>query len=264
MRKNSYHGGATLQEMIAIAVVSAECRLLVGRSAPLFIHSGGKNRSARRLRFQPRAPAAGRRLARAEDTLFEELGRHPPPTPAVPSWIDLLLRSEVFASQRRLAGRVAPPDEQFKSLLGALDERGGKLTRPALAHRLGPPMRVAFYCCGPPCLERRNMPSSDSTSLRHDRVEPRAASCAVRARIRRRQPSHAMISAERRNEVIDALRRGTVPQRSLDAFAVGLQPFEVVIGEELESVRRGRAQFKAVRGERQRQDVLRAVAAGAR
>ena len=58
-----------------------------------------------------------------------------------------------------------------------------------------------------------------------------------------------MISPERRNEVIDALRRGTVPQRSLDAFAVGLQPFEAVIGEELESVRRGRAQFKAVRGE---------------
>ena len=49
--------------------------------------------------------------------------------------------------------------------------------------------------------------------------------------------------------MIDALRRGTVPQRSLDAFAVGLQPFEAVIGEELESVRRGRAQFKAVRGE---------------
>jgi hypothetical protein len=58
-----------------------------------------------------------------------------------------------------------------------------------------------------------------------------------------------MISAERRNEVIDALRRGTVPQRSLDAFAVGLQPFEAAIAEELESVRRGRAQFKAVRGE---------------
>ena len=58
-----------------------------------------------------------------------------------------------------------------------------------------------------------------------------------------------MISPGRRNEVIDALRRGTVPQRSLDAFAVGLQPFEAVIGEELESVRRGRAQFKAVRGE---------------
>jgi hypothetical protein len=58
-----------------------------------------------------------------------------------------------------------------------------------------------------------------------------------------------MISSERRNEIVDALRRGTVPQRSLDAFAVGLDPFEAALGEELESVRRGRGQFKAVRGE---------------
>jgi hypothetical protein len=58
-----------------------------------------------------------------------------------------------------------------------------------------------------------------------------------------------MISPERRNEVVDALRRGTVPQRSLDAFAVGLDAFAPVIEDELESVRRGRAQFKAVRGE---------------
>ena len=51
-----------------------------------------------------------------------------------------LLRSEIFASQKCLAGRVAPPDEQFKSLLSALNERGGKLTRMALAHRLGLPL----------------------------------------------------------------------------------------------------------------------------
>ena len=41
---------------------------------------------------------------------------------------------------------MAPPDEQFKSLLSALDERGGKLTRSALAHRLGLPLvRVASF-----------------------------------------------------------------------------------------------------------------------
>jgi hypothetical protein len=40
-----------------------------------------------------------------------------------------------------------------------------------------------------------------------------------------------------------------VPQRSLDAFAVGLDRFEAAVGEELEGVRRGRAQFKAVRGD---------------
>ena len=58
-----------------------------------------------------------------------------------------------------------------------------------------------------------------------------------------------MISSQRRNEIVDALRRGTVPQRSLDAFAVGLDAFESVVAEELASVAAGSAKFKAVRGE---------------
>ncbi|MFM8221481.1 MAG: BREX system ATP-binding domain-containing protein, partial [Planctomycetaceae bacterium] len=33
------------------------------------------------------------------------------------------------------------------------------------------------------------------------------------------------LSPQRREEVIDALRRGTVPRSSLDAFAVGLERF---------------------------------------
>jgi hypothetical protein len=40
-----------------------------------------------------------------------------------------------------------------------------------------------------------------------------------------------------------------VPQRSLDAFAVGLERFEATLDEELERVQRGGAVFKAVRGE---------------
>ena len=58
-----------------------------------------------------------------------------------------------------------------------------------------------------------------------------------------------MISPQRRQEIIDALRRGTVPQRSLDAFAVGLEPFEEALGEELTAVAGGAGVFKAVRGE---------------
>ncbi len=57
------------------------------------------------------------------------------------------------------------------------------------------------------------------------------------------------ISSQRRNEIVDALRRGTVPRRSLDAFAVGLEAFDAVVGEELASVAAGGAKFKAVRGE---------------
>lgn len=57
------------------------------------------------------------------------------------------------------------------------------------------------------------------------------------------------ISQQRRQDILDALRRGTVPQYGLDALAVGLQPFERALDEELDKVRRGGAVFKAVRGE---------------
>jgi hypothetical protein len=57
------------------------------------------------------------------------------------------------------------------------------------------------------------------------------------------------ISPRRRREIIDALRRGTVPQQGLDVMAVGLGRFESAIDEELDAVRSGAAQFKAVRGD---------------
>jgi hypothetical protein len=58
-----------------------------------------------------------------------------------------------------------------------------------------------------------------------------------------------MISPQRREEIIDALRRGTVPKNSLDAFAVGLDRFETALKEELQKVANGGSVFKAVRGE---------------
>jgi BREX system ATP-binding protein BrxC/D len=57
------------------------------------------------------------------------------------------------------------------------------------------------------------------------------------------------LSAARRAEVIDALRRGTVPRAGLDLFAVGLDRFARAVDEELDGVAAGRATFKAVRGE---------------
>lgn len=57
------------------------------------------------------------------------------------------------------------------------------------------------------------------------------------------------ISNQRRDDIISALRRGTVPQYGLDALAVGLERFESAFDEELERVSRGSGQFKAIRGE---------------
>jgi P-loop Domain of unknown function (DUF2791) len=59
----------------------------------------------------------------------------------------------------------------------------------------------------------------------------------------------ASISERRRREVIDALRRGTVPVNGLDVLAVGLDRFEVALADELDVVTGGRSVFKAVRGE---------------
>jgi hypothetical protein len=58
-----------------------------------------------------------------------------------------------------------------------------------------------------------------------------------------------VISPQRRREIIDALRRGTVPERGLDAFAVGTGRFAAAFDEELSAVALGGSGFKAVRGE---------------
>lgn len=57
------------------------------------------------------------------------------------------------------------------------------------------------------------------------------------------------MSPRRRKDIVDALRRGTVPQQGLDILAVGLGKFEDAVDEELQTVSGGGAVFKAVRGE---------------
>lgn len=57
------------------------------------------------------------------------------------------------------------------------------------------------------------------------------------------------ISPQRRDELLDALRRGTVPSASLDLLAVGLEGLRPALEAELDAVRGGRGVLKAVRGE---------------
>lgn len=57
------------------------------------------------------------------------------------------------------------------------------------------------------------------------------------------------ISPARADEILDALRRGTVPESALDAFAVGLDPYRDTLLAELSQAATGRGRFKAVRGD---------------
>lgn len=57
------------------------------------------------------------------------------------------------------------------------------------------------------------------------------------------------VSSRRRREVIEALRRGAVPEHGLDLLAVGLDRFTAAIDGELARVAEGAGGFKAIRGE---------------
>lgn len=57
------------------------------------------------------------------------------------------------------------------------------------------------------------------------------------------------LSPQRRLDILNAIRRGTVPQAGLDALAVGLDRFAATVDDELAQVEKGAAVFKAVRGD---------------
>jgi hypothetical protein len=57
------------------------------------------------------------------------------------------------------------------------------------------------------------------------------------------------LSARRRRDIVDALRRGVVPSNGLDALAVGLDRFTAALNDDLDRVAGGGSVFKAVRGE---------------
>ncbi|EAR23331.1 BREX system ATP-binding protein BrxD [Nitrococcus mobilis] len=57
------------------------------------------------------------------------------------------------------------------------------------------------------------------------------------------------LSPARADEILDALRRGTVPESALEAFAVGLDRYRETLHAELQQCTTGRGRFKAVRGE---------------
>jgi len=59
----------------------------------------------------------------------------------------------------------------------------------------------------------------------------------------------ASVSPRRRREVIDALRRGTVPANGLDLLAVGLDLLTPALDADLDAVAAGGSAFKAIRGE---------------
>lgn len=149
-RKNGYHGGLSPQEVtIPLSVMVPLGMSLPGWTlAPPFqpewweLPPIAKATEAKSEMTPPVRPSGRKTTVHAGQTqLFDTMDL--PPATAATDWISALLSGAIYASQRKLAARVALPDDTMRSLLTALSERGGKLSRAALAQRLSlPEMRL--------------------------------------------------------------------------------------------------------------------------
>jgi hypothetical protein len=143
-KKNGYHGGANPQEVVVPLAVLASVDAIVGGWEPTAVRypdwwedrvAENAPKGKEPVRYQRPRPSKGQ----AELPGFLQ----PAARPAPPRWIEELFRSEVYAAQKKSAGRVVPPEDKVRAFLQALDERGGKLTRAGLAQKLGmPPVRL--------------------------------------------------------------------------------------------------------------------------
>ena len=153
MKKKGYHGGASLQEVVlplgVFALPETTMHLAGWREAAPEVPAWWQWRAETHPapasdRSTPaderRAPAPVRRPPRKGQT-GDLLASLEPETPRpTETWIDRLFKTDLFADQRKQAARTALPEERIRTILTALDARGGKLTGPGLAESLGVPL----------------------------------------------------------------------------------------------------------------------------
>jgi len=148
-KKNGYHGGASPQEVVIPLGIFAPSGVAIGGWVEVSSETPEWwepeiEETVRTVKpakvAKPKPPSMPGEQGELFPSEAEIAATDEQPESA---WIDRLMSSELMAVQRQLASRVALPEQRIRVILAALDERGGKLTRPALAKRIGvPPMRL--------------------------------------------------------------------------------------------------------------------------
>ncbi len=159
-RHAGYHGGASPQEvLLPVAVMGAVSPPPGWREAPP-AEPAWWNGHADGLARAPAlevAPVPAPISRRSDENRQSTLSLGPPVASHVrtstggsePRWITALLTSEIYETQRRLAGGSAPDDASIRQLLRALEANDCRLSRAGLARALGIPLqRVAGVVAG--------------------------------------------------------------------------------------------------------------------
>ena len=160
IKKNGYHGGVTMQEMvIPVAVLTAQDELPEGWVEPpsdvpdwwfppLEEHPAAEVGQPAVVAKPPRKKKPGM-LFDLEDEAAAAAKAEPAAagvasagSQSARGWISCSIRRS-WPSRRNWAGGRCPQDETIRKMLEALAEQGGKLTSAALARRMGlPPFRL--------------------------------------------------------------------------------------------------------------------------
>ena len=129
-KRFGYHGGATPQEcVVPLAVLGREAFGTWREVAPQLPAWWDAGVTGAVIAGEPVSISAGQ----AGPSVV------PPSPPTAPAWVEQLLTSEVFAAQEKLAGRMAPAEDQLRRLLTLLDERKGAAITGTVAQRLNIP-----------------------------------------------------------------------------------------------------------------------------
>ena len=135
-KKNGYHGGATLQE----AAVPVGVFLSIGQKLdgwqPLveYLPEWWLTSTLTEAETPPLTKKGGKTkpiALQGQASLFKPVGRED--EAQVSAWIRQLVDSEVFASQQRLAGRLAPPSKTVREVLATLEVRRSRVPKRILA-----------------------------------------------------------------------------------------------------------------------------------
>ena len=163
IKKNGYHGGVTMQEMLVpMAVLSARDDLPEGWVEPnsdmpnwwfepmtkrLHVEATGTDEPIEVAtpvgflfdKHVMESAKSGKGGATEKPESKPDIVSKPSTAAAAPAWIEALLNSDVYQSQKTMAGRKPPEDLLVGKLVFTLDAHGGKLTSPALALKIGVP-----------------------------------------------------------------------------------------------------------------------------
>ena len=141
-KANGYHGGLTPQEMIVpIAVLAASepwpdgfVEAAIDKPDWWTVSPESMLDELPELKTTRRKPAG--RLFDPLDEESKPAATSSSTAPAAATWIDLLLASPAFESQKQVAGRAVPSDQDFRKILQAIEGRRGKITSSALARAI--------------------------------------------------------------------------------------------------------------------------------